>query len=106
VTERLADATGLLPQASARRCCRRCRSSMEYLVHFGFTSGKLSPIELRDLVQWVIKPQILAVPGVAQAQIFGGEARERQVLVDPAKLAAAGIHARRCRRSDATRNRT
>jgi len=64
---------------------------MEYLVHFGFTSKKLSPIELRDLVQWVIKPQILAVPGVAQAQVFGGEARERQVMVDPVKLAATGF---------------
>ena len=51
----------------------------------------LSPIELRDLVQWIVKPQILAVPGVAQAQIFGGEVRERQIEVDAAKLAAAGL---------------
>jgi len=64
---------------------------MEYLVHFGFTSDRLSPIELRDLVRWVIKPQILAVPGVAQAQIFGGESRERQILVDPVKLIASGL---------------
>ena len=91
VTERLADATGLLPQGVGAPLLSPLSSSMEYLVHFGFTSTKLSPIELRDLVQWVIKPQILAVPGVAQAQIFGGEARERQVLVDPARLAAAGF---------------
>jgi CzcA family heavy metal efflux pump len=64
---------------------------MEYLVHFGYTSDRLSPIELRDLVRWTIKPQILAVPGVAQAQIFGGASRERQVLVDPFKLLAAGL---------------
>jgi CzcA family heavy metal efflux pump len=88
VTERLADATGLLPHGVGAPLLSPLSSSMEYLVHFGFTSAKLSPIELRDLVQWVIKPQILAVPGVAQAQIFGGESRERQVLVDPARLAA------------------
>jgi len=88
VTERLADASGLLPQGVGAPLLSPLSSSMEYLVHFGFTSAKLTPIELRDLVQWVIKPQILAVPGVAQAQIFGGEARERQVLVDPVKLAA------------------
>ena len=64
---------------------------MEYLVHFGFTSDRLSPVELRDIVQWIVKPQILAVPGVAQAQIFGGEVRERQIEVDPVKLAAAGL---------------
>jgi len=91
VTERLADATGLLPEGVGAPLLSPLSSSMEYLVHFGFTSAKLSPIELRDLVQWIIKPQILAVPGVAQAQIFGGEARERQVMVDPAKLAAAGF---------------
>jgi len=89
VTERLADAAGLLPAGVGPPLLSPLSSSMEYLVHFGFTSAKLSPIELRDLVQWVIKPQILAVPGVAQAQIFGGEARERQVMVDPVKLAAA-----------------
>ncbi|HEX3124052.1 MAG TPA: efflux RND transporter permease subunit [Rhodanobacteraceae bacterium] len=91
VTERLADAAGLLPVGVGPPLLSPLSSSMEYLVHFGFTSTKLSPIELRDLVQWVIKPQILAVPGVAQAQIFGGEARERQVMVDPVKLAAAGV---------------
>ena len=64
---------------------------MEYLVHFGYTSDRLSAVELRDIVQWIVKPQILAVPGVAQAQIFGGEVRERQIEVDPVKLAAAGL---------------
>jgi CzcA family heavy metal efflux pump len=64
---------------------------MEYLLHFGFTSDRLSPIELRDLIRWTIKPQILAVPGVAQAQIFGGDSRERQLLIDPLKLQAAGV---------------
>jgi CzcA family heavy metal efflux pump len=66
-------------------------SSMEYLVHFGYTSDRLSPVELRDIVQWSVKPQILAVPGVAQVQIFGGEVRERQIEIDPAKLSAAGL---------------
>src|SRR5258708_37859278 len=64
---------------------------MESLVHFGYTSDRLSPVELRDVVQWIVKPQILAVPGVAQAQIFGGEVRERQLEIDPAKPAAAGF---------------
>jgi CzcA family heavy metal efflux pump len=91
VTERLADAGGLLPHGVGAPLLSPLSSSMEYLVHFGYTSDTLTPIELRDLVQWTIKPQILAVPGVAQAQIFGGEVRERQVIVDPLKLAAAQL---------------
>ncbi len=88
VTERLAEAGGSLPQGVSPPQLSPLSSSMEYLVHFGFTSDTLSPLELRDLIEWIVKPQILAVPGVAQAQIFGGDVRERRIEVDPLKLAA------------------
>jgi Cu/Ag efflux pump CusA len=91
ITERLSDVSALLPAGVKPPLISPLSSSMEYLVHFGFTSDRLSPVELRDLVLWAIKPQILAVPGVAQAQIFGGDSRERQLWVDPAKLSAAGL---------------
>jgi len=91
ITERLADSSALLPMGVGLPQLSPLSSSMEYLLHFGFTSDRLTPIELRDLIRWSIKPQILAVPGVAQAQIFGGDSRERQLLVDPHKLAALGI---------------
>ena len=88
VTERLAESASLLPEGVGSPLLSPLSSSMEYLVHFGFTSERLSPLELRDLAQWTVKPQLLAVPGVAQAQILGGEVRERQVEVEPLKLAA------------------
>jgi CzcA family heavy metal efflux pump len=91
VTERLAEAAGLLPQAVAAPRLSPLSSSMEYLLHFGFTSDRLSPVELRDLVQWTLKPQLMAVPGIAQAQVLGGGVRERDIEVDPAKLAVHGI---------------
>jgi CzcA family heavy metal efflux pump len=91
VTERLAEFAGLLPEGVDAPLLSPLSSSMEYLVHFGYTSDRLSALELRDIVQWIVKPQILAVPGVAQAQLFGGEVRERQIEVDPLKLAAAGL---------------
>ena len=91
VTERLAEFGGSLPDGVRAPQLSPLSSSMEYLVHFGYTSDRLSPMELRDLVQWSIKPQILAVPGVAQAQIFGGEVRERTVEIDPVRLTAAHL---------------
>src|SRR5580693_7958482 len=91
VTERLAESASILPAGVGAPLLSPLSSSMEYLVHFGYTSDRLSPLELRDIVQWSVKPQILAVPGVAQAQIFGGEVRERQIEVDPVKLAASGF---------------
>jgi CzcA family heavy metal efflux pump len=91
VTERLSESLGLLPPGVGAPQLSPLSSSMEYLVHFGYTSDRLSPVELRDVVQWIVKPQILAVPGVAQAQIFGGAVRERQIEIDPRKLAASGL---------------
>jgi CzcA family heavy metal efflux pump len=91
ITERLAEASPLLPAGVGPPLLSPLSSSMEYLLHFGFTSDRLSPLELRDLIRWTLKPQILSVPGVAQAQIFGGDSRERQLWIDPAKLAASGV---------------
>src|SRR5579863_3941763 len=68
ITERLAESNGLLPTGTGPPLLSPLSSSMEYLVHFGFTSDRLSPIELRDLVRWTLQPQILAVPGVAQSE--------------------------------------
>jgi CzcA family heavy metal efflux pump len=91
ITERLADAATLLPSGVGPPRLSPLSSSMEYLLHFGFTSDRLSPIELRDLIRWTLEPQILAVPGVAQAQIFGGDSRERQLWIDPLRLDALGL---------------
>jgi CzcA family heavy metal efflux pump len=91
ITERLAEAAGILPAGVGPPLLSPLSSSMEYLVHFGFTSDRLTPVALRGMVRWVIVPQLLAVPGVAQAQLFGGAERERQVSVDPQKLVAYGL---------------
>src|SRR6267142_2688013 len=91
ITEHLAQSAGILPAGAGAPLLSPLSSSMEYLLHFGFTSDRLSPMELRDLIRWTVKPQILAVAGVAQAQIFGGDSRERQLLIDPVRLQAAGV---------------
>lgn len=91
VTERLSEARDLLPDFVAAPQLSPLSSSMEYLLHFGLTSDTLSPMELRDVARWTLKPQIMAVPGIAQTQLFGGESREREVRVDPFRLMAADL---------------
>ncbi|HET7757635.1 MAG TPA: efflux RND transporter permease subunit, partial [Steroidobacteraceae bacterium] len=66
-------------------------SSTMDLLKIGFTSDKLSPMDLRDLVQWTIRPRLLAGPGVARATLYGGEQRELEVEVDPRVLAARDL---------------
>jgi heavy metal efflux system protein len=54
-----------------------------YVVH---GRGK-SLSELRTVQDWTLKPQLRAVPGVAEVNTWGGDERQVHVLVDPVNLA-------------------
>ncbi|MFK2931756.1 efflux RND transporter permease subunit [Dyella agri] len=54
-------------------------------------SSDRSPMELKTLEDWVIAPQYRSVPGVADDSAFGGGNMQYQVLLDPVKVAAAGL---------------
>lgn len=47
-----------------------------------------SLLDLKDLEEWVIERELLAVQGVADVVSFGGAIKQYQVLLDPAQLAA------------------
>jgi len=47
--------------------------------------------DLRTELDWFIKPQLRTVPGVIEVNSFGGQERQFEVLVDPAKLVAQGL---------------
>jgi CzcA family heavy metal efflux pump len=66
-------------------------SSTMDLLKVGFTSDRLSPMQLRDLVDWTVRPRILAASGVARATVYGGQQRRIEVRVKPAALAARDL---------------
>jgi CzcA family heavy metal efflux pump len=88
VTERLAEVAGQLPAGVQPPRLAPLTSSTGRLLTVGFTSEKLSPMALRDRVQYRIRPRLLAVRGIAQVTLFGGEVRQFQVQLDPDALAA------------------
>jgi len=47
--------------------------------------------DLRTILDWQIKPQLLSVEGVIEVNAFGGFEKQYEVLVDPAKLLSYGI---------------
>jgi CzcA family heavy metal efflux pump len=62
-------------------------STMGEIMLISMTSKTTSAMELRSIADWVVRPRLLGVSGVSQVMIIGGETKQYQVLVDPAKLA-------------------
>jgi len=54
--------------------------------HYILTSQTRSLSELRTIQDWVIKPQLRSVSGVAEINTWGGRERQYQVVVDPRRL--------------------
>ncbi len=57
----------------------------------GLTSKHRTQMELRTFADWVLRPRLLGVHGVARVAIFGGDVRQFQVHVVPEKLAQYGL---------------
>lgn len=50
------------------------------------TDTSVSPLELRSLAEWVIRPRLMTVPGVSQVISIGGGLKQYQVLVSAEKM--------------------
>lgn len=61
-------------------------SSASTVMGIGVTSDKLSLMQLRTLVDWHLTPHLMAIPGVADINVYGGEVRQFQIKIDPRKL--------------------
>jgi cobalt-zinc-cadmium resistance protein CzcA len=58
---------------------------------FTIIGGDLTLMERRDLLDWVIRPALRSVPGVADVNALGGLARSFEVIPDSARMLARGI---------------
>ena len=91
LAERLAELAGRLPDSAEPPVLSPLTSSSSTVLMVGFTSTTRTPMEQRTFVDWVVKPRLLATPGVAKVAIFGGEVRQLQVQGDPVRLRAHGL---------------
>ncbi len=87
VSERLASVR--LPAGVAAPALGPVATGLGEVFHYLVTGA--SATELRTAQDWIIRPQLASVRGVAEVNSWGGEERQIQVIVDPAALQARGL---------------
>ena len=90
VAERLATLNNKLPPFTSPNITP-LTSSASTVLGVGVTSKARNLTELRTLVDWTIVPHLLAIPGVADVNVFGGKIRQLQIQVDPEKMIRYGV---------------
>ena len=68
-------------------------SIMGEIQFVGLTSPNeaVSPMDLRSLADWVVRPRLMTIPGISQVVVMGGEVKQYQILVSSEKLLRRGI---------------
>jgi HME family heavy-metal exporter len=95
VQERLSTITDSLPPG-VRPQMAPISSIMGQIMHIGLlrkndTGDPNEAIELRTIADWIIRPRLLKIPGVAQVVVMGGGRKQYQVLLDPYLLVEQGV---------------
>ncbi len=86
VSEKLSEIAENLPPEVSKPVLGPQSSILGEVMILSLTSDSTSLLDLRTLADRVIRPRLLAMGGVAQVAILGGEAKEYQIALDPFRM--------------------
>jgi len=90
ISERLASIVSVMPPGIIPKITP-LTSAASSVLGIGITSKSRSLTELRTVVDRLIIPHLLSIPGVADVNIFGGKVKQYQVEIQPEKLIQSNI---------------
>lgn len=88
VNERVTLAAEEIPKEYARPVMGPLTTGLGEVYQFTLQGEGYSPMDLRTMLEWEIGWRLRSVPGVVEVNIWGGEDKQYQVIVDPQKLLA------------------
>ncbi|MDF2694912.1 MAG: Cobalt-zinc-cadmium resistance protein CzcA [Labilithrix sp.] len=91
VAERMREAEEAVPDQYGRPEMGPISTGLGEIFQFTVRSERHSLMEVEELLDWQIAPQLRTVPGIVEVNSFGGEDKQYQVVLDPARLQASGL---------------
>ncbi len=91
VSERLDAAAESLPEGVEKPVMGPQSSILGEIMIIGLRSDSTSLLELRRLAETAIRPRLLALGGVSQVSVIGGDAPEYQIKINPDKMRLFGV---------------
>lgn len=91
ISERLQTAGDELPEDLPPPHMTPASSVMGEIMFVAMRSDTASPMELKSTADWIVRRRLMSVPGIAEVMTIGGDERQVQLLVDPARLSARGV---------------
>jgi CzcA family heavy metal efflux pump len=91
VNEKLQGIINNLPEGVDQPILMPITSIMGEIMLVGLTSDKTPMMDLRTIANFTMRRRLLAVPGVSQVLVYGGETKQYQVQIDPWKLKNSNI---------------
>ncbi|MBS1259192.1 MAG: Cobalt-zinc-cadmium resistance protein CzcA [Candidatus Scalindua arabica] len=86
VSEKLTMIAQKLPLGVGNSTLAPQSSIMGEIMLISLSSDSTSPIDLRTIADWNIRPRLLATGGVSQVIVIGGEYKQYQILASPQKM--------------------
>ena len=86
VSEKLATLGEALPDNVGTPTLGPQSSILGEMMIIGLTADSTSLQDLRTIADWTIRPRLLSTGGVAQVAVIGGDIKEYQILLDPARM--------------------
>ena len=87
VRDRVARVRGRLPEAADEPVIAKVEADATPTIWLAFASETMSPLQLTDLINRVVKPRLQTIPGVADIQIGGDRKFAMRIWLDAEKLA-------------------
>ena len=91
VLSKVNEVKGVLPEEANDPVVKRTTGAGFALMYISFKSEDMTPPQVSDYLDRVVKPKLQAINGVASAEILGGSTFAMRVWIDPDKMASFGI---------------